>query len=367
MVVIIGWLKGSTLSCGHSLAHRACLQMSNAGPNWFRIAQDSIMQNKVEPVEDTSTATQGPIKTPKQLMVAVVLGFAVPITIIILLVNLASFSSSMGAGSSSQSSEAIAERIQPVAGFKLVDAAAAADETLTGEEIYKATCATCHADGVAGAPKLGDEGDWAPLIDTGLDAMVKVAIEGKGAMPPRGGNSSLDDDDITRAVIYMANASGGSFDEPAEADDATDEAAADNGDEEGAGANEDAEADADKTTDTDAAAADNDAADGEEAVDENGDQAADESSDDAAAETAELDPAGQKLYDSVCFTCHTAGVAGAPKIGEKSDWEAYIETGMEAMVENAIKGVGAMPPRGGSSASDEEIEAAIEYMLSTLD
>ncbi|HLR12251.1 MAG TPA: c-type cytochrome [Burkholderiaceae bacterium] len=344
------------------------------------------MQNKVEPVEDTSTAPQGLIKTPKQLMITVVLAFVIPISIIILLVNLASFSSSMGAGSSAQTSEAIAERIQPVASFKLVDADTP-EESLTGEEVYKATCASCHGAGVAGAPTFGDADDWAPLIDDGLDAMVKIAIEGKGAMPPRGGNSNLSDHEVTLAVVYMANEAGGSFDEPtddgngaAASDDTDDTAAAEADDADEADEADEADTQAadteDKATDSaddsaDQAASDNGEEDTDEAASDEDDSAADNGEEDSAEaaseETAELDPAGQKLYDSVCFTCHTAGVAGAPKIGDQSDWDPYIETGMEAMVENAIKGVGAMPPRGGSSASDEEIEAAIEYILSTLD
>ncbi len=342
------------------------------------------MQNKSEPVEEVPNESQGPIKTPRQLMITVVLAFVIPISIIILLVNLASFSSSMGAGSSAQTPEAIAERIQPVAGFKLVDADAE-EETMTGEEVFEATCASCHSAGVAGAPKLGDEGDWASLIDSGLDEMVRIAIEGKGAMPPRGGNANLSDLEVTRAVVYMANESGGSFDEPDEeaADDKATEAddtqdAADEDDQATSDDSDDQQAEDDADADEngdDAAAADSDDSD-ESAGDTDADDADsedkaasddDEGEDAADSDEAELDPAGEKLYDAVCLTCHAQGVAGAPKTGSKEDWEPYIETGMDAMLKNAIEGVGAMPPRGGSDASDEEVEAAIEYMIHDLD
>jgi cytochrome c5 len=75
-------------------------------------------------------------------------------------------------------------------------------------------CAGCHTAGVAGAHKFGDTAAWAASIKTGLDAMVQSVIKGKNAMPAKGGNPSLDDFEITRAVVYMTNAAGSSFPEP---------------------------------------------------------------------------------------------------------------------------------------------------------
>ncbi len=63
----------------------------------------------------------------------------------------------------------------------------------------------CHAAGVAGAPKFGDKAAWAPRMKDGIDGMTKIAIQGKGAMPPRGG-SQASDADMRAAVEYMANA-----------------------------------------------------------------------------------------------------------------------------------------------------------------
>src|SRR5690606_22213380 len=82
-----------------------------------------------------------------------------------------------------------------------------------------------------------------------------------------------------------------------------------------------------------------------------------------AEQEATIDPAGEKLYKSVCFACHTTGVANAPKLGDKAAWAPLIETGMDSMVSIAINGKGAMPPRGGSQATDEEIKAAVQYMV----
>lgn len=163
----------------------------------------------------TEEEHSAPIKTPRQLIATVVLAFIIPVVIIILLVNLVVSSSHMGSGSDALSPEAIASRIKPVASFALVDANAP-KEFKTGQQVFESTCTACHAAGVAGAPKMGDNAVWAPLIASGMDAMLKIAIEGKGAMPPKGGNPALDDFEIARAVVYMANQSGGSLPEPAE-------------------------------------------------------------------------------------------------------------------------------------------------------
>jgi cytochrome c5 len=79
---------------------------------------------------------------------------------------------------------------------------------------------------------------------------------------------------------------------------------------------------------------------------------------------------GKKIYDTSCVACHGAGVAGAPKLDDKAAWESRIAQGKDILYEHAIKGfqgkTGFMPPKGGSSASDEEIKAAVDYMTSTV-
>ncbi len=72
-----------------------------------------------------------------------------------------------------------------------------------GKAIFDKTCAACHATGVAGAPKAGDKAAWEPRIKEGKDNLFAHAISGKGAMPPKGGNASLSDDEVKAAVDYM--------------------------------------------------------------------------------------------------------------------------------------------------------------------
>ncbi len=198
----------------------------------------------------------------------------------------------------------------PAAPAKVADAAPGA-----GEALYKNLCVTCHATGVAGSPKLGDKAAWAPRLKTGLDAMTASAINGKGAMPPKGGAAAASDADIRSAVAYMAAAAGGKF----------------------------TEASTSATPATPAAAAAAPAAPAKVAAAGSG--------------------AGEALYKQVCFACHAAGVAGSPKFGDKAAWAPRLKTGLDAMTASVIKGKGAMPPKGGSAASDADVRAAVEYMV----
>ncbi|MCL4114727.1 UNVERIFIED_CONTAM: hypothetical protein GTU68_053606 [Idotea baltica] len=86
-------------------------------------------------------------------------------------------------------------------------AAKAAIDHSAGEKIYKSSCFACHDSGVAGSPKLGDKAAWAPRIATGNDQLYASSINGKGAMPAKGGNTSIADDDIKAAVDYMVSKS----------------------------------------------------------------------------------------------------------------------------------------------------------------
>ena len=71
---------------------------------------------------------------------------------------------------------------------------------------------------------------------------------------------------------------------------------------------------------------------------------------------------GEELYRSVCSACHDSGVAGAPKIGDKAAWAQHIAEGLDGMVQVATTGSRAMPPKGGSDATQEELKRAIVYM-----
>lgn len=83
-----------------------------------------------------------------------------------------------------------------------------------------------------------------------------------------------------------------------------------------------------------------------------------------AAASGQTNPAGEKLYKSACLACHMAGVAGAPKLGDKAAWAERSAKGMDAMMEITLNGKGAMPPRGATKADDATLKAAVEYMLS---
>ena len=86
-------------------------------------------------------------------------------------------------------------------------AAGSAGAEASGEDVYKKTCAACHAQGVAGAPKLDDKAAWEPRIKQGLDTLYTVGIKGKPGtgMVAKGGNSSLSDADVKAAVDYMVS------------------------------------------------------------------------------------------------------------------------------------------------------------------
>ena len=353
---------------------------------------------------DKTAEHEGLIKTPKQLIITVILAFIVPIAVILLLIRLVTASAPLGAGSDAHSQEAVAKRIQPVAGFALVSADAAGEER-TGEQVYSMTCAACHGTGVAGAPKLGDEAAWSAIIAKGFDAMVKNAINGINAMPPRGGNPNLTDLEVARAVAYLANEAGGNFPEP-EGGAAEGEAAAESGGQASAQAAAGAEAPtqqeaaaqaeaaqtaveattgapAEESQGADGQAQQAQAAEGQaqqaqagqaqqgaadaqqsnaEAQTEAVQQVADAQETAAAADDIDL-AAGEKLYNTACFACHNVGVAGAPKLGDKAVWQPLVEKGMDELIQSAIKGKGAMPPRGGSTASDQEVTAAVHYMV----
>jgi len=85
-----------------------------------------------------------------------------------------------------------------------------------------------------------------------------------------------------------------------------------------------------------------------------------------ATATAIID--GKKIYNGMCVACHGAGVAGAPRVGDKGAWAERIDKGASTLYANAINGVqgssGVMPAKGGNPAlSDDEIKAVVDYMV----
>ncbi len=160
---------------------------------------------------DTAHEHESFIKTPKQLVVVGVLAFVLPVSLIIMLAQFVL--STAGTDQAGATSEATMARIKPVAEIT-VAAAGAEGAVRTGEEIVKAVCSACHATGAAGAPKIGDKGAWGPRLAAGLNGLLQSATKGKGAMPPKGGATDLSDYELARAIVYMANQSGGSLKEP---------------------------------------------------------------------------------------------------------------------------------------------------------
>lgn len=167
-------------------------------------------------MSDAHNEHQSAIKTPKQLAAAVIGFFAVVILGIILLVQYVTADKLTGRGSDSQTADSIAARLAPVAdeGYTLKDSSGP-KKLQAAEAVYNAVCAACHATGAAGAPKFGDAGAWGPRIAQGYDTLLKHAIEGIRAMPAKGGNPDLDDVEVARVVVYLANNAGAKFKEPA--------------------------------------------------------------------------------------------------------------------------------------------------------
>ena len=88
----------------------------------------------------------------------------------------------------------------------------------------------------------------------------------------------------------------------------------------------------------------------------------------AAATATPENPLGKSAYGKTCAMCHAAGVAGAPKPGDKADWGPRIAQGNETLYKHAIEGYtgakGMMPARGGGGAlSDEQVKAAVDHMV----
>ncbi|HTT09208.1 MAG TPA: c-type cytochrome [Gammaproteobacteria bacterium] len=202
-------------------------------------------------------------------------------------------------------------------------AATAAASGDPGKQTYDTVCFACHAAGVMNAPKFGDKDLWAPRLAKGRDTLYEHALKGFNLMPAKGGNAALSDDVVKAAVDYMASAAGGEARAPA--------------------AEQAPPAAPPATAETKATAATNES---------------------APAPAADK---GKHIYDTVCFACHAAGVAGAPKFSDKAAWAPRIAQGKDTLYKHALEGFfgknGLMPPKGGrADLPDEDIKAAVDYM-----
>ncbi|WP_245957945.1 c-type cytochrome [Marinomonas piezotolerans] len=135
---------------------------------------------------------------------------------LIALVSIAGLSALMSSTVSAfgQSPEEIAARTAPIGSVCIAgeecevassSAVAANDGPRSGEAIYNQYCTACHSLGVAGAPKFGDAGDWAPRIAKGFDSLLSNAISGFNAMPARGTCANCTDEEIQVTIEYMVD------------------------------------------------------------------------------------------------------------------------------------------------------------------
>ena len=243
--------------------------------------------------------------TPQEVIISLLAGLFAPLLAIFLIVQLVlGIQDTHKPDSSSEAAQkATLDRIKPVAQLAALDANAPKVEK-SGQEVYDAVCTSCHAAGALGAPKFDNKGDWAGRIGQGYDTLVKHAIEGIRQMPPRGGDGDLSDIEVARAVAYMANSAGASFKAP--------EAAAP-----------------------------------------------------AAVASAKPDPAkGKAIYEAHCAACHAAGVAGAPKLGDKAAWSTRVSQGYGTLYDHALKGIRGMPAKGGNAdLAESDLANAVGYMI----
>jgi cytochrome c5 len=153
-----------------------------------------------------------PIKTPRQLIIVIVLAFIVPITLMVLLSQLVT----SGEKGLQDNHNAVLARIKAVGEVTLA-APSGPKGQATGAEVYNLVCKTCHEAGLAGAPKVGDKAAWGKAIAQGQPTTVNHAVNGIRGMPAKGGNPDLETVEVERAVVFMANQAGASWKEPAAA------------------------------------------------------------------------------------------------------------------------------------------------------
>ena len=273
-------------------------------------------------------------KAQGSALFTLVSGIVIAIAVIYFLIKLAGSGSYADVAQSSET--ATQTRIQPVGQLTLGDGIPVGERK--GDQIFNKICIQCHAADsiVPNAPKFENKGDWAPRIAQGFDTLFQHALNGFNAMPAKGGAADLTDQELKRAITYMANKAGGTFPDPdaaAPADAAASGEAASAPAAEGAAPAEAPKADAAKADDKGAAA--------------------------PAAGGAD----GKKVYEANCQACHGGAVPGVPHVGKKEDWAPRIKQGKDTLHKHAIEGFNAMPAKGGNgSLSDDEVKAAVDYM-----
>lgn len=247
----------------------------------------------------------------------------------------------------------------PAGGAAVADAAgAAATPGFDAKGEYDKICAACHGSGLMGAPKFGDTAAWQARLDKhgSLDALVKQGIQGLGSMPPKGG-AGISDDQFHDVVVYLLeNANipqGGSSAAAPAAGDSAAAPAAESKTETPAVADNSAAAPAtENTTEAPAAEAKTEVAAAGGA---------------SAPRDPNFNPQGE--YDKLCATCHTIGLMNAPKLGDSAAWKERLDKagGLDGLVQQGIKGINAMPPKGGSTVNDDQFHDLVVFFLDKSD
>ncbi len=251
-----------------------------------------------------------------KVFIGVLLGLAVFTIAIIILANSVGVLEQESISPKYGGQSTLEQRIAPVGMVRVVGqvevpvaAAAAAPVARSGQEIVQSACAACHSTGAAGAPKTGVAADWTGRIEKGMAVLLDHAINGYKGMPARGGNPTLSDEDMKKAVVHMLEQLGASTTGAAKAEPAAIQSAA-----------------------------------------------------------AASPGAGKQDYTTACAACHDTGVAGAPKVGDTGAWSSRIARGMDSLNQHAVQGFRAMPPKGGRlDLSDAAVVAAVAYMVENSD
>ena len=246
----------------------------------------------------------------------------------------------------------------PAGGAAVADAGSSAP-AFDAKGEYDKICAACHGSGLMGAPKFGDTAAWQARLDKhgSLDALVKQGIQGLGSMPPKGG-AGISDEQFHDVVVYLLeNANipqGGSGAAAPAAGDSSAAAPA---------AEAKTEAPATEAKTEAPAVVDNSAA--APAAEAKTEVAA------AGGASAPRDPNfnPQGEYDKLCATCHAIGLMNAPKLGDSAAWKERLDKagGLDGLVQQGIKGINAMPPKGGSTVNDDQFHDLVVFFLDKSD
>ncbi len=172
-----------------------------------------------------------------------------------------------------------------------------------GKKVYFSSCSTCHEEGLAGAPRIGDGENWYQRMkQQGLHVLYRNAINGYNSMPVKGACVTCSDEDIEAAVDYLVNES-----------------------------------------------------------------LSHSQKDDLKNPPPPHKPTeaqAKKIYQQSCSVCHAEGKFGAPITGDKNVWAPLIKKNMDTLIANTMQGSAKMPPKGGCKyCTTSEVIAAVKYMV----